>query len=124
MAYRVSIDELGVANDNTVIEGETPGDVWRRVQQHLKDKHKIKIPDLEDLGGEGILFPGMARFDNNAVAAGQQAPIAVGVGRFDTDENAESGMIVTRLVEKLHVGEQGSGTSDIVPPGGTQSPMA
>ncbi|MGE5601750.1 MAG: hypothetical protein ACM30E_01790 [Nitrososphaerales archaeon] len=123
MAYRVSIDELGVANDNTVIEGETPGDVWRGVQKHLKDEHNIKIPDLEDLGDEGIIFPGAARFDNNAVAAGQQAPVAVGVGNFDTDENAESRVIVTRLVEKLHVGQQGSGSSDIVPPGGTQSPM-
>ena len=122
MAYRVSIGELGIENDNTVIEGETPGDVWRRVREQLNDKHKIKIPELEDLGGEAALFPIMPRFDNAAVA-GQQAPVIATGGRFETDESGEAGLIVTRLLEKLHAGQQGSGSSDIVPPGGTQSPM-
>ncbi len=123
MAYRVSIDELGVANDNTVIEGETPGDVWHRVQQYLKDKHKINIPDLDELGDQGIIAPGIMQFDNSAVAGGQ-APVVAGSGRFGSGDNAEAQMIVTRLLEKLHVGQQGPGNSDIVPPGGTQSPMA
>jgi hypothetical protein len=122
MAYRVSIDELGVANDNTVIEGETPGDVWHRVQQHLKDKHKIRIPDLDDLGDKGIIAPGITQFSNSAVAGGQ-APVAASTGRFETDDSMEAAAVVTRLIEKLHLGQQGSGTSDIVPPGGTQSPM-
>lgn len=122
MAYRISIDELGIANDNAVITGETPGDVWRRVSEHLKDKHKIKLPDMDDLGGEAALFPVVPRFDNAAVA-GQQGPVIAAAGRFDTEDSPEVGMIVTRLVEKLHVGQQDSGSSDIVPPGGTQSPM-
>lgn len=122
MAYRVSIAELGVANDGAVIEGETPGDVWRGVSERLKKEHKITIPDLEDLGGETSVFPVVPRFDNAAVA-GQQGPVIALGGKFSSNENAEARMIVTRLLEKLHAGQQGSGTSDIVPPGSTQSPL-
>jgi hypothetical protein len=121
MAYKVSMAELGVADDPAVIEGQTPGDVWRGVSVHLKDKHKIKLPDLEDLGGETALFPVMPRFDNASVA-GQQGPMIATAGRFKT-EDAEVEMIITRLIEKLHVGQQSSGSSDIVPPGGIQSPL-
>src|SRR5512141_2935753 len=120
MAYRVLISELGVVNDNTVIEGPTPGDVWGQVVRHLKDKHNIKIPELDDIGGESTVFA-VPRFDN-AVVAGQQAPVAAAVRWFD-DDDEQGRLIVTRLIEKLHVGQQGSGSSDIVPPGGTQSPM-
>ncbi len=121
MAYRVSIAELGVANDNTVIEGATPGDVWTGVQERLKRDHKISIPDLEDLGGEDRLFPVVPRFDNAAVA-GQQGAVTALAGRFDT-EDAESRTIVTRLLQKLHAGQQDSDSSDIVPPGATTSPL-
>ncbi len=122
MAYRVSIDELGIANDNTVIEGETPGDVWRRVQEELKDKHKIDIPDLDQLGDQGIIAPGIMQFDNSAVAGGQ-APVVAGSGHFGNGDNLEARTIVARLLEKLHLGQQGPGNSDILPPGGTQSTM-
>ena len=122
MAYRISIAELGVADDNAVIEGETPGDVWRRVQEHLKDKHKIKIPDIDNLGDRAAVFPAGTNLNNSVTSSGQP-PIAATAGRVDTGDNAEANMIITRLVEKLHIGQQGSGSSDIVPPGGTQSPM-
>jgi hypothetical protein len=115
------MEELGVANDNAVIEGATPGDVWRQVSKHLKDKHKIKLPDLEDMG-EGGLLPLVPRFDNAAVA-GQQGPVIATAGRLETDDDQEARVIATRLIEKLHVGQQGSDSSDIVPPGGTESPM-
>ncbi len=121
MAYRISMAELGVANDSMIVEGETPGDVWRRVSEHLKDKHRISLPDLDDLGNEGLL-PVMPRFDNASVA-GQQGPIIATTGRLEGDENSEGALIATRLIEKLHLGRQGSGSSDVVPPGGTQSPM-
>ncbi len=121
MAFRIAISELGVANDSSVIEGPTPGDVWRRVAEHLRDKHKIKIPDLEELGGESRVFA-VPRFDNAAVA-GQQAPVAAVAAGFDDDDDAPARLIVTRLLEKLHAGQQGSDSSDIVPPDGMQSPM-
>ena len=120
MAYRISIAELGVANDNAVIEGETPGDVWRQVKQHLKDEHKIKLPDLEDVGGEG-LFPVVPRFDNAAVA-GQQGPVIATAGRFESDDR-EVQTIVTRLIEKLRMGGQASGGSDAAPPGAAASTL-
>jgi hypothetical protein len=113
---------LGVANDDAVFEGETPGDVWRVVSKHLKDKHKIKLPSLEDQGGEAALFPVLPRFDN-AMAAGQQGPGIATAGRFDDVDNAQARVVATRLLEKLHTGQQAPGSSDIVPPDGTQSPM-
>jgi hypothetical protein len=122
MAYRVTMEELGVVNDQAAFEGQTPGDVWRRVKEHLKDKHNIKLPALEDLGGETVLFPVVPRLDG-AAATGQQAPAIAAAGASDTDGSDEARLIATRLLEKLHAGEQGSGSSDIVPPGGTQSPM-
>jgi hypothetical protein len=121
MAYRIAIQELGVTNDNAVMEGETPGDVWAQVRKHLHDKHKIDIPTLEDAGGEA-LFPVVPRFDNAAVA-GQQGPVIAAQGRFGSKEGDEANLIVTRLIEKLRMGQQGSGSSDTVPPGGTQSLM-
>jgi hypothetical protein len=90
MAFRISMEELGLAND---------------------------------LGGEGI-FPAVTRFDNSAVA-GQQGPViapASHVAEGDED-TAQARMIATRLLEKLHVGQRGSDSSDTVPPGGTRSPM-
>jgi hypothetical protein len=115
------MEELGVVNDSTVIEGATPGDIWQQVSKHLKDNHKIKLPDLEDIGDGGLL-PVVPRFDNASVA-GQQGPVIATAGRIENDDNQAARVIATRLIEKLHVGQQGSGSSDIVPPGGTQSPM-
>ncbi len=122
MAYRVSMADLGVAGDDAVIEGATPGDVWRQVQKYLKDKHKIDLPDIDDLGDRGMVFPAGTNLNNSVTSAGQP-PIAATGGRVDTGEDAETAMIVTRLVQKLHIGQQGSGSSDTVPPGASQSPM-
>jgi hypothetical protein len=121
MAYRVSITELGVLGDDTMIEGDTPGDVWRRVAKRLNEKHNIKLPDLEELGGEATLFPVVPRFDNAAVA-GQQGPvIATATRRLDGVEDPGIRVIVTRLFEKLQAGQLAPNDGDIVPPGATDS---
>lgn len=121
MTYRVAINELGVRDDGTVIEGQTPGDVWRQVAEHLDDRHGIEIPELDDLGGETTLFA-PARFNATGVTP-QAAPLAGTTEWFDEDHDEETRLIVTRLLEKLQIGQQDSGSSDTVPPTGTRSPM-
>jgi hypothetical protein len=69
-----------------------------------------------------MVFPAGTNLNNSVTSAGQP-PIAATGGRVDTGDDAESNMIITRLVEKLHLGRQSSGSSDVIPPGGTQSPM-
>lgn len=120
--YRIAISELGVANDDAVIEGPTPGDVWRLVQTHLKEQHKINLPNLEDVGSGGVL-PLLPRFDNTPTLGGPAAGVPVVGGRIDDGNDMEARTIATRLIEKLHIGEQGSSGNDLVPPGGAQSPM-
>jgi hypothetical protein len=114
VAYRVSIEELGIANDHAVFEGQTPGDVWRRVAEHLHDKHNIDIPDVDETSGEGLV-PLLPRFDGTSVGSGQQGPMVVG-GRIADDDRGVN-TIVSRLLEKLNAGTQASESGDIVPPG-------
>ena len=122
MKYRVVIQDLGVVNDKTVISGDTPGDVWEQVRKYLDDNHDIEIPALGDVGGEAIL-PATPRFDNTAMA-GQQGAVVAGQDRFASTKSSEANLVVTRLIEKLHIGKPTPPGSDTVPPGGTQSPVA
>jgi hypothetical protein len=118
MAYRISIDELGIAGDNAVFEAATPGDVWRQVAEHLKKTRGIKLPDPGDVfGADGGFLP--PRFDN--AIPGQQSPvIAPAIGRGDLGDDRGVNLIVTRLLEKLRMGQTGPG-GETLPPGGGQS---
>jgi len=119
MVYRIAIEELGIANDTATFEGATPGEVWRQVARHLHDKHKIDIPEVDDvMGADGPVFI-PPRYDN--AIAGQQSPIVPAAGDLNSEDDRGVNTIVTRLIEKLRMGEQGSASGDIVPPGSTES---
>ena len=117
MAYRVSMEELGVADDNAVFQGATPGDVWRQVAEHLKKTRGLNLPDVGDAFGDvspGILPP---RFDN--AIPGQQSPVLAPLVNPAEGSDKELGveLIVKRLLEKLRMGPQDPG-GDVTPPAG------
>jgi hypothetical protein len=118
MAYRISMEELGIAGDNSVFEGAAPGDVWRKVAEHLKKTRGIKLPDPGDVfGADGGFLP--PRFDN--AIAGQQSPVIAPVIKpgEGTEDATGVNIIVTRLLEKLRMGQAGPG-GETLPPGGGQ----
>jgi hypothetical protein len=117
MTYRISIEELGIAGDNAVFEGAAPGDVWRQVAEHLQKTRGIKLPDPGEIlsGGDAGIIP--PRFDN--AIAGQQSPVIAPVVRPGEGTEDETGVniIVTRLLEKLRMGQSGPG-GETLPSGG------
>lgn len=122
MAYRISMDELGIAGDTAVFEAAAPGDVWRQVAKHLKETRGIDLPDVDEVlggGSAGIIPP---RFDN--AIPGQQSPVVAATVNpgAESEEGTGVNLIVTRLLEKLRMGQEGPG-GDVVPPGGNQSLM-
>ena len=121
MAYRVSMDELGVTDDNAVFEGATPGDVWRQVAEHLKKTRGIKLPDVgRRIGGD--VSPGICRPALTTRSPGSKARCSPPLVNPARDRTRSWGqLIVTRLLEKLRMGQQDPG-GDVVPPGGSKSP--
>ena len=118
MTYRISMEELGIAGDNTVFQGATPGDVWEQVAARLKDKHGITLPKVDDTlsGNEGGFIP--PRFDN--AIPGQPTPVTPTVVDLDSEESRGAALIATRLLEKLRMGQE-SASGKVTPPGETQS---
>ena len=121
MAFRISLDELGITGDNTVFEAAAPGDVWRQVADHLKKTRGIKIPDVTDVfDAKGGILP--VRMDSNVISG--QAGTAAGI-TFDRLEGGDeddrgANLIATRLIEKLRMGTSGPG-DETLPPGGGPS---
>lgn len=123
MAYRISIDELGITGDNTVFEGAAPGDVWRKVAEHLKKTRGIDLPDADDLfDAQGGILP--VRIDSSVITgqAGMNTAAGVVANRIEGDSEDDRGasLIATRLIEKLRMGVSGPG-GETLPPGGGPS---
>jgi hypothetical protein len=72
------------------------------------------------VGNAGIIPP---RFDN-AMVAGQQGPVIAAGTDASTGAGEATGvnLIMTRLIEKLNLGQTGAG-GETLPPGGGQSLM-
>ena len=120
MAYRISMDELGIAGDNTVFEGAAPGDVWRKVAAHLKQTRGINLPDADDIfDPQGGILP--VRIDSSVITGQAGTTTAAGLvaNRIPGDDEDDRGanLIATRLIEKLRMGTSGPG-GETLPPGG------
>lgn len=121
MAYRISIDELGIAGDNSVFEADAPGDVWRMVADHLKQTRGIKLPDVDDVfDAKGGILP--VRIDSSVITGQAGTTTAAGVvaNRIEGDGEDDRGanLIATRLIEKLRMGTSGPGGVTLPPGGG------
>ncbi len=123
MAYRISMDELGIEGDNAVFEAATPGDVWQQVSDHLKKTRGFSLPDVNDVfSADGGILP--VRLDSNVITGqtGMTAAAGVPVNRIVDNGEGDRGanLIATRLIEKLRMGTTGPG-GETLPPGGGQS---
>jgi hypothetical protein len=109
MGYRISTEELGIAGETAVFEAATPGEIWQQVSDYLNRTRGIKLPDIGEvqggaLGNAGIIPP---RFDN-AVVAGQQGPVIAAGTDAAAGESTGVNLIMTRLIEKLNLGQTGA----------------
>lgn len=107
MDYTLSMAELGIADDSTVFEAETPGELVEKVVEHLRAEHDIDMPDTDVImagaGGTTTMVVGSAGL-NPVTAAGGTPPVAgvvVGKGLDPMDDAAV--VIVSRLRELLHL---------------------
>lgn len=121
MAYRISMDELGIAGDNRVFEAAAPGDVWRMVADHLKQTRGINLPDVDDVfDAKGGILP--VRIDSSVITgqAGMNTAAGVVTNRIEGNDEGDRGvnLIVTRLLEKLRMGTSGPGGETLPPDGG------
>lgn len=113
MAYRISMSELGIANDDTVFEGRTPADVLNELVPYLKKQHGIDLPDMGDYltGGRGAILPARAH-----AALPEDRGIMIPAAAPDSEEDAGVRLIMTRLAEKLNMRDSGlSADSDLNP---------
>ena len=100
MIYELSIADLGVANDSTVITGDSPGDVVEKVVDHLRSEHDIDMPDADEIMGSFTGAAGLLGVPGGGFNSGQGAIAPVG-GGDDTDTDAQ--LVVQRLRELLHL---------------------
>jgi hypothetical protein len=125
MAYRISTSELGITGEEAVFQADTPGEIWEKVSEYLRRTRGIKLPDMGEVQGGAVGNAGIVppRFDN-AIVAGQQGPVIAAGTDASTGAGESSGvnLIMTRLIEKLNMGQTGPG-GETLPPGGGQSLM-
>lgn len=107
MDYKLSMADLGVANDSTVLEAETPGELVEKVVEHLRAEHDIDMPDADVImggtGGVTTLAVGGAGL-NPVTTSGSPAPVGgviIGEPLDDIDDAAV--IIVSRLRELLNL---------------------
>jgi hypothetical protein len=107
MDYKLSMEDLGIANDSTVLEAESAGELVEMVVGHLRAEHDIDMPDAEVIMGGGgsvtTVAVGGAGL-NQVTSSGGTPPVAgfvVGDPLDDTDGAAV--IIVSRLRELLNL---------------------
>lgn len=106
MDYRLSMEDLGIANDSTVLEAETPGELVEKVVEHLRAEHDIDMPDADAImGGAGRATLAVGGAGLNPVTSASGTPsvagVVVGGGLDDIDDAAV--IIVSRLREILNL---------------------
>ncbi len=106
MDYTLSMADLGVANDSTVLEAETPGELVEKVVEHLRAEHDIDMPDADVImagaGGTATIAVGGAGLNPVTTSGGTPvAGVVVGGTLDETDEAAV--IIVSRLRELLNL---------------------
>ncbi len=108
MDYKLSMEDLGIANDSTILEADSPGELVEKVVEHLRAEHDIDMPDADVImggtssvttvavGGAGL---------NPVTGTGGTPPVAgVVVGNpLDDDIDDAAVIIVSRLRELLHL---------------------
>jgi hypothetical protein len=112
MAYRISTSELGIAGEDVVFAAATPGEIWEQVSDHLDRTRGIRLPDIGEVQGGAVGNAGIVppRIDN-AVVTGQQGPVIASGTDASTGGGEATGvnLIMTRLIEKLNMGQTGMG---------------
>jgi hypothetical protein len=104
MAYRITMSELGIANDDTAFEGRTPADILNQLVPHLKEHHGIELPDMGDYltGGAGAILPARAN-----AALPEDRGVIVPAPVPNDEDDAGVRLIMTRLAEKLNMRDSG-----------------
>ncbi len=107
MDYKLSMKDLGIANDSTVLEAETPGQLVEKVVEHLRAEHDIDMPDADVImsgaGGVTTLAVGGAGL-NPVTTAGGPTPVAgVVIGNSLDEIDDAAVIIVSRLRELLNL---------------------
>jgi len=107
MDYTLSMADLGVANDSTVLEAETPGELVEKVVEHLRAEHDIDMPDADIImagaGGTTTIAVGGAGLNPVTTSGGTPPAAGVVVGDVLDPMDDAAMIIVSRLRELLHL---------------------
>lgn len=110
MNYRLSMADLGIADDSAVFEAPSAGELVEQIVDHLRDEHDINMPDADVImagsGTTGVVGAiGTGIGSANPVTTSGSAPPVVGVVVSDAtgglDQDAD--LIVRRLRELLNL---------------------
>ena len=108
MDYRLSMADLGIANDYTVLEADSPGELVEKVVDHLRDEHDINMPDADAImagtgtvGGIGAVGAGAGSVNPVSTSGGTPSVIGVVGNTFTGGLDKEAELIVRRLQELL-----------------------
>jgi hypothetical protein len=100
MIYKLSMADLGIANDSTVLTGESPGELVERVVDHLRAEHDIDMPDADEIMGDFTGTSGLLGVPGGGFNSGQGVIAPVGAG---SDHPTDAQLIVQRLRELLNL---------------------
>lgn len=107
MDYTLSLADLGVANDSTVLEAATPGELVEKVVEHLRAEHDIDMPNADVIMGAAgngtTLAVGGAGLNPVTTGAGTTPVAGVVVGGPLDDIDDAAVIIVSRLRELLNL---------------------
>jgi predicted small metal-binding protein len=98
--YELNMADLGVANDSTVISGDSPGELVEKVVDHLRSEHNIDMPDADVIMGDFTGAPGLLGVPAAGFTSGQAAVAPIGAGG---DRGDDAQLIVQRLRELLNL---------------------
>jgi hypothetical protein len=110
MDYQLSMADLGIANDSTVLEAPSAGELVEKIVDYLRSEHDINMPDADYImagsGASGVVGAiGAGVGSTNPVTTSGSNPPVVGAVVSDATGglDQEADLIVRRLRELLNL---------------------
>lgn len=103
MSYEIRMSDLGIAGDDAVFSGTTPGDVVEQVVGHLRSEHDVDMPDADDIlaGGEQWAMLPVANLSGGSGGDRYGAVVQHPNRDVVDDDSVGANLVVRRLREQL-----------------------
>lgn len=92
MSFKIDCQSLGVEDCDLVVSGETPGEVVRKIVDHLETEHDIDMPDPDLILRAKFVRTAIAEIDPDALIIVKRLREKLNIGTAEDNNNLETAM--------------------------------